>query len=423
MNILFVHQNFPGQYKYLAPHMAAKPGNTVVALGEKKPNSRDLPGLHHAWYPKPKGASGSTHHYIRNLEACVRRGQSVFKACRELRGKGFVPDVVCCNPGWGEGLFLREAFPEAKLLFLYEFFYRFKGSDVNFDPEYTSSIDDALRTRIKNASMLLSLEACDMVVCPTEWQRSQLPKEFLYKAAAIHDGINTRAACPDKDVVFPMNGKGPDLTANDEVITFVNRNLEPYRGFHVFMRALPKILEQRPKAQVLILGGDGVSYGRSLPKGQTYRENLTRETGLSSERVHFLGRVPYATFIKLLQVSSVHVYLTYPFVLSWSMLEAMSAGCALVASATPPVQEIVKDGQNGLLVDFFDQEGLARRIGEVLDHPDRMKRMRKQARKTIVDGYDLLGKCLPENARLIDRLAQGRIPVPTGRGKKRVKNR
>lgn len=402
--------------------MASLPGNTVVAMGEKKTHSRNLPGLHHVWYPRPRGANPSTHHYVRNLEGCVRRGQSVFKACMEMKKKGFAPDVVCCNPGWGEGLFLREAFPRAKLLYLYEFFYRFKGSDVNFDPEYTSSLDDALRTRIKNSSMLLSLDACDMVVCPTKWQRDQLPAEYLYKASVIHDGINTRIAVPDKDVVFPMNGSCPDLTAKDEVITFVNRNLEPYRGFHVFMRALPKILEQHPRAHILILGGDEVSYGRPLPKGQTYRKKLLKETGLSSDRVHFLGRVGYPTFIKLLQVSSVHVYLTYPFVLSWSMLESMSAGCALVASATPPVQEIIKDGQNGLLVDFFDQDGLAKRISEVLDHPDRMKRMRKQARKTVVQRYDLADKCLPKNVQLIERLAQGRIPTP-GTGKnKRKKN-
>jgi glycosyltransferase involved in cell wall biosynthesis len=198
------------------------------------------------------------------------------------------------------------------------------------------------------------------------------------------------------------------------VITFVNRNLEPYRGFHVFMRALPEIQRRRPNAWVLIVGGEDVSYGARLPDGQTYRQKAMAEVGasLNMERVRFLGRVPYADFVRLLQISGVHVYLTYPFVLSWSMLEAMAAECLVVGSATPPVEEVIRDGDNGLLVDFFSKTGLADAIDRVLDHPDRMRALRMRARQTVIDGYDLKSVCLPRQLALVDDVAALRLPPP-----------
>ena len=419
MKLLFCHQNFPGQYKHIAPTLARRPNVEAVAIGEKgnlaRIDQNALPaGLSLAPYDTPRGASPETHHYIRGFEGHVRRGQAVARTAIALRQQGFVPDLICAHPGWGETLFLKDIFPRTPLLLFAEFFYRATGSDVGFDPEYPVTFDDHCRVRVKNATLILSLEAADWILCPTAWQASQLPTAFTERLSLIHDGIDTGRVRPNPHARLTLARAGHEITPADEVITFVNRNLEPYRGFHVFMRALPEILRRRPKARVVVLGGDEVSYGKAPDDGRTFRQHLLAEMGdrVDISRVHFLGRVPYDQFLQVLQVSAVHVYLTYPFVLSWSMLEAMAAGCLVIGSATPPVTEALEDGKTGLLVDFFDQKGLADRIDQVLDHPDRMQAVRDQARAAIIAKYDLKTICLPRHLALIETLAQGHRPEP-----------
>lgn len=412
VNILFVHQNFPGQYKHLAPAMAQQKGNTVVALGEKKNlkqqsvQTLSQAGVKVIGYDTPQGASSSTHHYIRGLEAAVRRGQGVVRVTLELRKQGFIPDVVCAHPGWGEALYLKDIFPEAKHLYFLEFFYRARGSDVGFDPEFPNQLDDLFRVRTKNTTLLLSLDAMDWGVSPTAWQRDQHPAAFHDQISVIHDGINTKTVKPNPEASITLKDKGLTLTAKDQVITYVARNLEPYRGFHRFMRSLPELLHRHPKAQVLILGGDEVSYGRRPPEGQTYREKYLTEVGdqIDRDRVHFLGKLPYQSYLSVLQISSAHVYLTYPFVLSWSMLEAMAAGCLVIGSATPPVQEVLKHEENGLLVDFFKPEEIVQAVTQVLEHPNRMQALRENARKMVVETFDLESVCLPQHIQLIENL-------------------
>lgn len=204
---------------------------------------------------------------------------------------------------------------------------------------------------------------------------------------------------------------GTILRAGDEVVSFVNRNLEPYRGFHSFMRALPEILAARPRAQIVVVGGDAVSYGRAPRDGGTWRARLLAEVGsrLDLARVHFVGKLPYPTLIKLFQVTAAHVYLTYPFVLSWSMLEAMSAGALVIGSRTAPVEEVVQDGRNGLLVDFFSPVEIAQRVIEVLERPARFLELRMNARQTIVQKYDLLSCCLPAQIALAEGVGSGRV--------------
>jgi glycosyltransferase involved in cell wall biosynthesis len=254
-------------------------------------------------------------------------------------------------------------------------------------------------------------------MAPTFWQFQQYPQEFQHKISVIHDGIDTKVCVPKADAAIEI--KTPDgtvttLRQGDEIVTFVVRNLEPYRGFPQFMRAAEIILKRRPNARILIIGGDEVSYGRALPDGQTYRKQMLEQVELDMSRVFFIGRVPYATFLKVIQVSGVHVYLTYPFVLSWSMLEAMSSECLVVASDTPPVTEVIKDGVNGLLVDFFDYQAIADKVDEVLDHKDRMAAIRKKARSTIVQNYDL-ESCLAEQLKLVEALVEGKRPAPGGK--------
>jgi glycosyltransferase involved in cell wall biosynthesis len=286
--------------------------------------------------------------------------------------------VICAHPGWGEALFLKDVFPAAKLLLYLEFFYRAHGSDMGFDPEFPTSFDDRCRVRVRNSTQLLSLEAADAGISPTRWQRDQYPRAFHDRIHVMHDGVQSDLVCPAPVAEFVLpDGRGT-LRSGDEVLTFVARNLEPYRGFHTFMRALPAVLAARPKVQVLIVGGDEVSYGRRLPDGESYRSAYLKELGSSfdASRVHFLGKVPYPRFLEVLRLSSAHVYLTYPFVLSWSLLEAMSCACAVIASDTAPVREVIKAGRNGLLVDFFAPDALAEKIVSVLENPQQMTALR-----------------------------------------------
>lgn len=413
MNILFVHQNFPGQYKHLAPAMAQQ-GNTVIGLGDAQnitqqpDNPFSQAGVKLITYKTPKGASPSTHHYIRGLESNVRRGQAIVRATMQLREQGFIPDIICAHPGWGEALYLKDVFPEAKHLYFLEFFYQAQGSDVGFDPEFPNQLDDLFRVRTKNATLLLSLEAMDWGISPTGWQRDQHPVVYRDRISVIHDGIDTETVKPNSEAQITVEGQ--ILTGKDEVITYIARNLEPYRGFHIFMRSLPEILRHRPNAHILILGGDDVSYGRRPPEGETYRQKYLAEIEdqIDRDRVHFLGKVPYPLYLSVLQISSVHVYLTYPFVLSWSMLEAMAAGCLVIGSATPPVKEVLHHNENGLLVDFFQTQQIVDAIDNVLDHPNRMQPLRKNARQTVVETFDLKSICLPRHIQLIKNLASQR---------------
>mgnify|MGYP001169665638 FL=1 len=410
MRILFVHQNFPGQYRHLAPALANDAENLVVGIGEEAALKRLRtfhPRVRLLGYAAPQSAGRETHHYLRSSEAAVRRGQSVARVGIALREQGFVPDVICAHPAWGEALFLKDVFPDARLLLYLEFFYRAHGSDMHFDREFPTTFDDECRARIRNTSQLLSLEAADAGISPTHWQRQQYPAAFQPRIEVIHDGVQTALVCPAPVSNFRLPDQRGTLSSGDEVVTYVARNLEPYRGFHSFMRALPAVLAARPRAQILIVGGEEVSYGRQAPDGTSYKAIYLQEVGAAfdRERVHFLGKVPYATFIDVLRLSSAHVYLTYPFVLSWSLLEAMSCACPIIASDTAPVREAITAGRNGLLVDFFSPQTLAETIVAVLGKEQDMAEMRQQARRDVQARYDLPSVTLPRQMALIKSLA------------------
>ncbi|HHH38052.1 MAG TPA: glycosyltransferase [Sedimenticola sp.] len=406
MRILLVHQNFPGQYRYLAPHLARQ-GHQVFAVGERRPQRQiRIPGVRYLAYDPPRGATPSTHHYLRGTEANIRRGQQVVRLALDIAKNGWAPRVICAHPGWGESLFLKDVFPRAKILNYYEFFYNAEGSDVGFEPGREPDIDTRCKLRVRNATQLMSFASGDWGISPTHWQQRQYPPMMRALISVIHDGVDTHAIRPDPKAVLELPDHQLRLTREDEVITYVARNLEPYRGFHIFMRALPEILRHRPRARVLIVGREGVSYGSPPKDGRTWRQVMMDEVGsdLDLNRVHFLGQVPYPTFLKLVQISSAHVYLTYPFVLSWSMLEAMACGALVIGSRTPPVEEVIEDGVNGLLVDFFDTRGLADRIDAALDDPGAMEPIRRRARETVVERYDLKRVCLPQQLALIETL-------------------
>jgi glycosyltransferase involved in cell wall biosynthesis len=407
---LFVHQNFPGQFTHVTRAMAQR-GDTVVGItaATRIKQLPTIPNLHVVGYSEPKGAHTQTHHYLQGLEAHIRRGQEVFRVAQALKKKGFAPDVVVSHPGWGESLFLRDAFPNARHVQYLEFFYRAEGADVDFDPEFPATSDSRCKVRIKNATQLLSFEAADAGISPTLWQKSRYPSDWHSRITQLHDGIDTSLVKPDSNASITIatdaapkvharkSSRPLILSRADEVLTYVARNLEPYRGFHTFMRSIPVILEQRPTAHIVIVGGDEVSYGKRPASGSTYREQYQQEWKhhVDHSRVHFVGRIPYSEYLKVLQVSSLHVYLTYPFVLSWSMLEAMSAGCVVLGSDTPPVAEVIHNGANGYLTNFFDSSGLANKASQLLDARHESEEVRAAARQTIVTHFDLQRKCLP----------------------------
>jgi glycosyltransferase involved in cell wall biosynthesis len=412
MNILFVHQNFPGQFKHLAPAMARQ-GHRVVALHLNA--CPPIPGVALVRYAVAGRPGQGTHRWMADLEVKTLRGQAAWQAAVQMREQGFVPDVIVAHPGWGESLFLQQVWPQARLGIYCEFFYRIAGADVGFDPEFDrSDVEAACRLQMKNANYELHFPRAHAGIAPTHWQASLFPEPFASRIAVIHDGIRTDQIKPDANAsirVQTAQGVLP-LGGDDEVITFVNRNLEPYRGYHQFMRALPAILKARPQAHVVILGGNEVSYGAAPPPGpdgqaQTWREIFLNEVkgALDLSRVHFVGKVPYAEFLRVLQVSTVHVYLTYPFVLSWSLLEAMSVGCAIVASDTAPVREAIRHGETGQLVDFFDPAALAQQVVALCNDPAERARLGQRARAFAVAHYDLETRCLPRQVGWVERLA------------------
>ena len=397
MKVLFVHQNCPGQFRHLAPALAAE-GHEVLFIGQKdKITPRGVKRLE---YEAHRKVTPKIHPYLAGTEAAVLNGQAVARVCFALKDKGFVPDVMIGNPGWGETLYLKDVWPDTPLISLCEFYYNGRGSDVGFDPEFAAGSDSLLRARTRSSQHLLAIEAADIAYSPTEWQKAQFPTAYHDKIRVIHDGIDTEVLTPDAGAEFTLPD-GRVLTRTDEVLTYVSRNLEPYRGFHSFMRALPGLLEKRPNAQVVILGGDEVSYGGKPKDGGTWREVLLKEVGPLPDRVSFLGRVPYSDYVSLLRVSSVHVYLTYPFVLSWSMLEAMATGALVLGSATAPVEEVIKDGQNGWFVDFFDVAAMSDRMAAALEQRQAVDDIRQNARKTVVERYSLKS-CLAQQRQLID---------------------
>ena len=412
MNILFVHQNFPGQFKHLAPALAQDTRHTVVALTMQAQAEPLWQGVQCVRYAAQRGNTPGIHPWLIDMESKTIRAEAALGAARALKAQGFVPDIIIAHPGWGESLFLKDVWPRARLGIYCEFFYRAQGGDVGFDPEFPPQAEDAARLRLKNINNLLHFETADAGLSPTHWQASTFPSPFKDRITVVHDGIDTQAVAPNPQACITLNGQ-LNLRWGDEVVTFVNRNLEPYRGYHIFMRALPDLLRRRPRARILIVGGNDVSYGARPPQGQTWKERFASEvrphiSEADWARVHFLGALPYHQFLALLQVSAVHVYLTYPFVLSWSLLEAMSTGCAVVASDTAPLHEVVLPDETGCLVPFFSPQALADEVCALLADAPTRQRLGRAARAFVQANHDLQRICLPKQLDWVQQVAAGR---------------
>ena len=358
-------------------------------------------------YEPARNVLAQQHHYLRMVEAGTLNGQAVARVMTRLKRAGFEPDVIVAHPGWGETLYAKDIFPHARLIHLCEWYYSDDGGATrDFDPEFPSTLDDQARTRTWNMLHALNLMQCDVAVSPTQWQRSRHPVLAQQKIVVQHEGISTTTLRPDlyARVAVPS---GKVLRVGDPVVTYVARNLEPYRGFHVFMRALQRLQSAHPHVHALIVGGDGTSYGPPPRDAANWRERLLREVRIDPSRTHFLGRIAYRDYLRVLQISSAHIYLTYPFVLSWSALEAMACGALVIGSDTAPVREVIDHGVNGILVPFFDTEALVKATMSALEHPRDFEGVRERARASVqkfglneaLAGYDaLLGVSQPHSA-------------------------
>lgn len=394
MRILFLHPNFPAQFRHLAVALAKDPQNQVVFGTARKEGS--LAGVYKALYQTSRTAHPQTHHYVKPLENAVLQSQAVYRLCEQLKGQGFIPDLVYGHSGWGPTLLIKDIFPTAELLCYFEWFYQAHGSDADFDPTDPINADDEARIRLKNAPILLDLYSCDRALSPTFWQRQQFPREYHSKITVLHDGVDPEFFQPKPQAKLVLPRLHLDLSDVPEIVTYVARGMEPYRGFPQFMESVALLQQRRPKCHVVVVGEDRVAYGKILPDHQTYKNLMLSKLDLDLNRIHFTGLLPYVEYLQVLQSSTVHVYLTRPFVLSWSMLEALATGCLVLASNTPPVTEVIQDGVNGLLVDFFAPQAICDRLEEVLNHPNHLAAIRLQARQTILQHYNL-AKLLPKH--------------------------
>lgn len=400
MNIIFLHRNFPGQFKYLATELAKSTENKVVFITDDE--SGQIEGVEKVLYKTNVSPSKNCHPYLKNYEDAIIHAQASADAAEKLKNNGFIPDIIYSFP-WGNGMFMKDLFPNVPLISYCEWFYNSDSDDIKYSGIKLTD-DEKASIRCKNSKLLIDLYSCDAGISPTEWQKSQFPKEFQKKITVLHDGIDTDYFKPNTEAKFLIQDKNIQLTAQDEIITYATRGMEPVRGFPQFMEAIEIVLEKRPNAQVVIAGEDVTCYGQKLEIG-TYKQKMLQRCDIDLDRVHFVGKLSYDDYLSLLQISSAHVYLTYPYILSWSFLESMACGCCIIASNNQPVAEFMEYNSNGILTDFFDIEQIVEKIEYAINNKDKMQNIRENARKTIIDGYSLK-LLLPKQIEFLKKIIQ-----------------
>ncbi|WP_281954807.1 glycosyltransferase family 4 protein [Pseudophaeobacter arcticus] len=405
MKFLFVHQNMPGQYRELLTWLVKQGGHEIFFLTQRR--GLQLPGVTTVTYRAHHQAAKDAYGLSKDWESAAGAGLGAALAARRLdRDQGFKPDIIIGHTGWGELLFMKEVWPDVPVIGFFEYFYRTSGGLVGFDPEHPINDQAGFFAQARNTVPYASIEAVDQGHTPTQWQRDRFPQSFHHRMYTCHDGIRCDRLLPDAKASIGLGRVDQPLTRNDEVITYVARNMERARGFHIMMRALPEILTSRPRARVLMIGGNETSYGVESSHPQGLRGEMEAELGDSVDwsRVHFLGKVPYDDLCRILRISRCHIYLTMPFVLSWSLLEAMSMQATVVAADVAPVREAVTHGETGMLVDFFDPRALADQVVDVVTNPREYAHLGPAARAHVLQHYDFLSHCLPEHIAQINAL-------------------
>lgn len=400
LNILFIHPSFPGQFLYLAPYLGKNPENNVVFLAENNSINANFDGVKTGIYPKVEEKRIKTMADLGPVSAMGKAflgGEQILKAMNFLKTKeSFVPDIIVGHTGWGNLMYVKDMYPKVPLLGYFEWYYHAENSDSYWWPDEVPHLGQRVSVRNKNAPLLLSLEGCDRGYCPTRWQYDQFPKEYRYKLCQQHDGVDTEFCSPlskRPGLLLETEDVKLNLPEGSEILTYVSRGFEAVRGFPQFMDAVRIILKERPNCHVVIAGSDTVCYGAKLKDGKTYRQQEEEKGGYDKERVHFVGSLNRGNYQKMLRSSSCHIYLTRPFILSWSCLEAMSFGLPIVVSKTPPCEEVVEDGVNGMLAEFRSPQHIARKAIELLEDRHLAHRLGRAARETVLERYELK-RCL-----------------------------
>ncbi|UTW60045.1 glycosyltransferase [Kordiimonas sp. SCSIO 12603] len=406
MRILFVHNNFPGQYRRLLRYIESNPKLGVeVNVATLQKNEQKFKAKRVFKFKPHRDATQGIHPSLIATERAVLQGHALYGAFLNSKDTSFKPDLIMSHSGWGSNMFLKDMFPDAKLLTYYEWYYHARGGDVEFLNNKRSDANDAMRIRMKNNPILQDLAVMDHGQCPTSFQHSRLPEVFRSKVSVLHDGVDTEFFQPNPKIKVRIGEH--TFSAEDEVITYVARGMEEYRGFPEFMRMVNILQKQRPNVHVVIVGDDRVAYGAQRKDGKSWKEAMLEELPeLDHSRIHFTGLQPLQMLKGLFQITRAHVYLTVPFVLSWSMLEAMAAGALIVGSDTEPVRELINHGENGVLVPFFDVEKQANTICHILDNKADYEPLKQKARETILENY-AVNDLLPKYWQLIESVANG----------------
>ncbi len=413
MKFLFVHQNMPGQYRELVQWLAAQGRHQIYFLTQRK-NAPNIPGVETRKYAPHRVANKDSYGLSKVWEDATGAGFGAAVAAKQIEQKeGFKPDIIIGHVGWGELTFFKQVWADVPIIGFFEYYYNLTGGSVGFDPSEPISDHAPFLMQARNAVPLANIETVDQGHCPTIWQRDRFPTSFHDRMYVCHDGIRTDKLLPNPKVKLGLGRLGREVTRQDEIITYVARNLEKTRGFHTLMRALPRILKERPNARVLIVGGNDTSYGGKSKHPGGLRAEMEAEVGkdVDWDRVHFFGQVPYPEYQRLIQLSRCHIYLTMPFVLSWSLLESMSMGATMVAADVAPVREAITHGQTGLLVDFFDHDALATQVIDVVSKPKEFAHLGTAARAHVVEKYDFLTRCLPEHIAQINALVAPELRI------------
>lgn len=398
MNILFAHQNFPGQFGGFAKFLSDN--GWSVSFATAKEGLPQLPWCQLIKMTPHRDPTPGVHRFARGLEKAMINGQAFANAGIKARNAGISPDIVVGHSGWGSGTFAKAVWPDCRYVAYVEWYYRWPPvDDVSTDRKQNLE-DGRANALARNTPTLLDLAEADLVFCPTDFQAMQFPPKIRRDFVVMPDGVDARKLAPDRDARAPLP-EGRSLPEDAEIVTYATRGMEPHRGFPEFMRAIQRLQKTRPNLHVVVGGEDRVAYGPQLPDGDSWKKRMLSELDLDLDRVHFTGLLPRDAYTRLMQSSTVHVYLTVPFVLSWSLIEAMSIGCALVASDVAPVRDAIRDRDTASLVDHTDIDALTSAIDQLLDDAPRRAKLGENARNAVLQNFDIL-KIYPERAKLLE---------------------
>ncbi|HZZ42219.1 MAG TPA: glycosyltransferase [Tepidisphaeraceae bacterium] len=407
MHVLYVHPNFPAQFGHIANYLVKEKGWRCTFISETPPGT--VGGIEKIQYKIAGGATIKTHFCARTFENSVWHCDAVFQAMKAR--PDIHPDLIVGHSGFGSTLFLRELYPDVPVVNLFEYYYHPHGpeSDMDFrqDLGWATPEIKYLRSRCRNAMILLDLKNCNVGYCPTEFQRSRFPADDARNLKVVFDGV-------DRQIYHGFNGElrkpgtprriaGRDIPPNTRIVTYVSRGFESMRGFDIFMRVAKRIMQQYPDVLFFVVGADRIAYGGDADYigGKSFKDWVLSREEFDLSRFVFTGLLPQPELARLLATTDLHIYLTVPFVLSWSMMDAMSCGAVVLGSATPPVKEMIREGQNGLLADFFDIENFARKAIDILKDPQAYRPLGNAAEEMIEQRYSL-DRVVPEMVKLYE---------------------